>query len=317
VTQQALFSWPSTPGVAVVRARDTFAGCGWDVAAQQLGWDVDGWEIMPAARATRDAAGMRTVGSDVRTLQPVRGEYQIDISSPPCQSFSPAGNGAGRRALDAVLAGVSAYRAGIWPAYSDLAALIGDERTALVLEPLRIALAGRSPWLAWEQVPAVLPVWAACADVLRDAGYHVVTGILNTQDYGVPQIRRRAVLLARDDGTPARMPEPLGAPPITMAKALGWGMTHRPSYTVTGGGTDTGGAEPFGNAARRGMRREFDAGRWVGPERYRVTDIEAAALQTFPAGFPFQGNAGRRFLQIGNAVPPLMAKAILKTFHPA
>ena len=47
-----------------------------------------------------------------------------------------------------------------------------------------------------------------------------------------------------------------------MEQALGWGMTERPSMSVTGGGTGAGGAEPFGSAARRGITREEQAGRW-------------------------------------------------------
>src|SRR5699024_4488373 len=111
--------------------------------------------------------------------------------------------------------------------------------------------------------------------LLREIGYKAWTGVLSAECYGVPQTRRRAILIARRDGLPVGPPAPthqpyrhgsgpqtvpdrLGAllpPPVSMSDALGWGLPDRPSWTVTAGGTDTGGAEVFGNAKCRQQLR--------------------------------------------------------------
>lgn len=230
-------------------ADDLFAGAGgWDLAAAELGIEARGVEIMPEARATRDAAGLVTIHDDVWTFAP-DGNAEGGIASPPCQTFSTAGKGAGRKALDDVLRGIRDGYVHDLDHLRFLGLEVGDERTALVLTPLHFALTAGYEWLAWEQVPAVLPVWEACAVVLRDHGWHVWTGKLHAEQFGVPQTRKRAVLLASRrhhvtsptpthsryySRTPAKLDQGV-AKWVSMAEGLGWGLVERPSYTITGG----------------------------------------------------------------------------------
>ncbi|WIA96443.1 DNA cytosine methyltransferase [Curtobacterium sp. MCBA15_004] len=348
-------------------ALDLFAGTGWGVACERLGIEEHGVEIMPEALATRTAAGMRTTYTDVwagladTTLIP---DHQLLIASPPCQTFSMAGKGSGRAALDDVLRLIDTRA---WTqkgtALRDAASAAGlDDRTALVLSPLAYVAHCGPMHVVLEQVPTVLPVWEAVAVQMRALGYSVVTGVLNSEQYGVPQTRRRAFLIARRDGVEARLPEPTHSrfhvkdparqdpgvlPWVSMAAALGWGMTGRPSPTITGGGTETGGAEPIAKLSRYTDRDDWvmrsnystngragataeERGRtirhleqpavtitskvpqWDTPtSRVRLTPSEAAVLQSYPADFPFQGKQGQQYLQIGNAVPPLLGQAVI------
>lgn len=317
---------------------DLFAGPGgWDVAARVLGLDPVGVEIDPSARLTREAAGLTThEEGDVRKVfDLVDPDVGIDglIASPPCQTFSMAGCGKGRQALDLVLDGVRALAEGRdLPAYD-------DERTALVLEPLRFALAFRPRWIAWEQVPTVLPVWEACAEVLHEKGYSVWTGRLHAEERGVPQTRTRATLIASLDrevgeprpthtryvkGGPRQVEELL--PWVSMSEALGckdfgerqWIPTHaladdptsldwtenRPSPTIVGSFAPDVVAGP-------GYRKAGDGPRQKAPGSVRVSLEEAAALQTFPVGYPFRGSRSKMFQQVGNAIPPRLALHVL------
>lgn len=239
---------------------DLFAGAGgWDVAASDFGLDPLGIELDAAACETRKAAGLATLQADITELEPrAFGPITGLIASPPCQTFSMAGKGEGRRALDAVL-GLIPFVAEGWP-LSD-----SDMRTWLVLQPLRWALELQPEWIAMEQVPPVLPVWQAIGAVLRSNGYNVVTGLLHAEQYGVPQTRKRAVLLA--SRRPLSLPSPthsryyprepakldIGVQPwVSMAEALGWGCTDKPSPIVMTARNRQGGADVLeGSSWRR------------------------------------------------------------------
>lgn len=52
---------------------------------------------------------------------------------------------------------------------------------------------------------------------------------------------------------------------------------------------------------------------WIHPTQDRAVSVrEAARLQTFPDSFIFYGTKDKQYQQVGNAVPPIMAKAIAK-----
>ena len=159
-----------------LRATNLFAGPGGScLGAESVGVSVVGIEFDASACRTRRAAGLATIEADVETLGPRGAGVSGLMGSPPCQTFSIAGKGTGRRALDRVLEGLGTVAAG-----GRLDGFDDDPRTALVLEPMRWAIEAfkrEHPyrWIFLEQVPTVQPVWDAYAEVLARWGYSVWT----------------------------------------------------------------------------------------------------------------------------------------------
>lgn len=250
----------------MTRIVDLCAGPGgWDEAIPDE--DVLGIELDPAACATREAAGHRTEQADVTALDPKNfGRVEGLIASPPCQTFSAAGDREGVTHLGALVRFIDSLQTGwrepVDPTWDRV-------KTGLVLEPLRWAHALTPEWIALEQVPPVLPIWEATARTLWAWGYTTWTGCLSAETFGVPQTRNRAILMAHrrkqvqppppthqryEPGVPAQEQHGLFGtllPWVSMAEALGWGLPDRPCWTISGGGAETGGAEPIANAKNR------------------------------------------------------------------
>ena len=361
---------------------DLFAGPGgWDCGLHYLGHsNLIGLEWDAAACGTRSAAGLPTIRADIANYptQPFARHLSVDglIASPPCQAFSVAGNQAGAADIQALLAALSAVADGDDTAIGSYAASCSDPRAALVLEPIRWIRDLRPRWIALEQVILVLPLWEATCRVLRQWGYNVWSGIVNAADYGVPQTRRRAILLARNDGEQAVPPDPTHAeqpqptlfgpaeqPWISLAHALGWTaeiadaraaevagvpptatwLWNRPATTIACDprlsppchhdngvqgknaiSTDEIRRWVFDRPATTivssfrpdivsppGFRHAGDGPRQTQPGAVKVTVDEAAQLQSFPAGYPWQGSMTKQREQIGNAVPPMLAAHLL------
>ena len=510
-----------------------------------------GFEWNEDACNTARANGHERICDDISLLDPFCVFHDGSISrvvgligSPPCQGFSMAGKGLGRQDSVLILQRLAYVTTAddLERELEFLHAHMKDDRSLLALEPLLWTLRLQPDWIAWEQVPAVLPLWEACARILQINGWKIETAILQAEQYGivlpcplhiapnaknrseraivpdnvraaatisfdsewtpharsamadwaqatsqesvksaiwqkhenaeatkaeegqitpdgseveqwttaaisefgltanigesialswrtwlvdhslkkkwsitsmnrrttiirailssiaatriislpterdsfaedcglcldsaVPQTRKRAILLGRKVGFHATneplMPKPTHSkyyprnpyhldegvlPWVSMAEALGWGMTNRPYPTISAG-TAGGGQDPAmlgGSGARPAVQREADAGRWSfcgagitseasagqiprelhspahtitgkgtaawkvwdadDPQSRRVTVQEAAVLQSFPADYVWTGGKTKQHQQVGDSVPPLLAKAYLE-----
>jgi len=292
--------------VTASRVIDLFAGPGgWSDGLLLIGLDDLGIELDLTTCKTRRAAGHATIRADVARLplDPFAGRVEGLIGSPPCPLFSAAGSGLGRKLMAELAAAITDALAGRptlgrwrrimarqlradtltqsryrWWTRRDAARFAWETATeaTLTAQPARWIAALRPRWVALEQVPPVLDLWRVYARQLKAMGYWTWAGILNAADYGVPQTRRRAFLLASLD-RPVEPPAPTHAqggaetlfgslaPWVSMAEALGWGLPGDPSPIVmTARNRQTGADALNGSSWRRDwFDRQQEAGNWV------------------------------------------------------
>jgi DNA (cytosine-5)-methyltransferase 1 len=332
---------------------DLFAGCG----GGSMGFKKAGFTVLAAVELDEAAAtsfalnvGVNPLVKDIRDVTPGEltamgvqpGELTLLFGCPPCQSFTVL-----RRAAKTT--------------DDDL------RRNSLIFEYLRLVEALRPRHLAFENVPGLVEGrWRTYFDAFRDRltalGYAIDWRIADAAEYGVPQRRRRVLVIASRVTTPS-LPGPTHAetesegrkPFVTVRDTI----SHlRP---VAAGETDPD--DPFHRARRHSkltLRRmacvpegggradlpddlvldchknhegHFDVygrmwwdqvaptltsgctnvtkGRFGHPQQDRALTLrEAMLLQTFPPDARLRGFVDPMALQVGNAVPSLLAQRI-------
>lgn len=219
-----------------------------------------------------------------------------------------------------------------------------DERNALYKELIRIIKAKQPKFFLAENVKGITnigkgKVFEMIIKDFENLGYVVKYKILNAADYGVAQTRLRVIIVgvrkdidfdyvypepthSKDgkDGLPkwrnvgelmATIPDPDQPNDLKNHEYSKYKLNfngylgHRPldpekpAPTVTARGDNKGGVVilPHPTAERRMSCREL------------------AAVQSFPLDYEFYGNRSSIYRQIGNAVPPLLGKAVAEVFN--
>jgi DNA (cytosine-5)-methyltransferase 1 len=170
---------------------------------------------------------------------------------------------------------------------------------------------------------------------IRKLGYVVNVTVLNSADYYVPQKRERIIFIANRIGKKNFHPAPLleSDSYITTKEAIGDlvklkdnpkfnhvrtnhndDMKERLAKVPEGKSlydkySDSWKKCPWNEASC--TIKENHGGVNIHPIEPRVITVrEMARLQSFPDSFIFKGTKSKQMVQIGNAVPPLLAKAI-------
>jgi DNA (cytosine-5)-methyltransferase 1 len=176
---------------------------------------------------------------------------------------------------------------------------------------------------------------AAVREELELMGYHVWWSLLNACDFGVPQLRPRSILVALKRPAAQAFAWPIalgGQAPPTVGQALkaqmascGWEGANEWALradeiapTLVGGSKKHGGPDLGPTRAKRQWAKlGVDAHGLADappPPRFRglprLTVSMTAKLQGFPDDWTIVGRKTPAYRQVGNALPPPVARAV-------
>ena len=218
--------------------------------------------------------------------------------------------------------------------------IVEDERNSLYKDMLEIINELQPEYIVAENVKGLRSMLKGKVEnkIIKDIqalGYDVNVTVLNAADYYVPQKRERIIFIANRIDKTNYHPSPLLEPGsyITTKEAIedlikvndnkdinhvrtkhNDAMRVRLAKVEEGKSlydnySDSWKKCPWNEASC--TIKENHGGVNIHPIEPRVITVrEMARLQSFPDSFIFEGSKSKQMVQIGNAVPPLLAKAI-------
>lgn len=174
---------------------DLFAGVG----GLSLGFEMRGFDVVLANEYDKSIADAyqenhkhtKMIVGDItsldlqRTFHGYKGKVDVVIGGPPCQGFSQKGQ---RKTIH-------------------------DERNFLFKYYVEVVKLVEPRYFVMENVPNLLTAENGyfCKEIeelFQSIGYSLEKGVLNASDYGVPQNRRRAVIIGKKGGKAPDLPKP-------------------------------------------------------------------------------------------------------------
>ncbi len=239
-TEAPLFAGLGRDDLAVV---SLFSGAG----GLDLGLECSEWRILAQVEIDEDCVGTlqneaarrrletKIIEDRIEDVSPAilrvqlglrKGELTLLAGGPPCQPFTTSGL---RQAIN------DRRASSLFPAYFEfidefrprmllIENVDGMLSAALCHRPLTERGPGNPPLKPAEQKGSFLR-WFL--NELVERGYSVSWGVLEAADYGVPQMRQRAILIGVLGDEPCYLPPPrFGYPGLPKYRTVAWALSH-------------------------------------------------------------------------------------------